>query len=183
MVANAAEQLLIVENAISIRSLHRASERTTYKRQVKDPEEAGAVQTESAESDTELVHGVAVSADCAACAPRLSGRSADIESAQTDFVGNGCWASTACARPPDSAKTARLLVINPSQVFQRYLNHLTYQHSLETKKGLIRGNNKCTDMEEVYGPRPKRDMITQSATPINAAPDIANGHAPELQKH
>jgi len=38
-------------------------------------------------------------------------------------------------------------------------------------------------MEEVYGPRPKRDMITQSATPINAASDIANGHVPKLQKH
>jgi len=117
VVTDAAEQLLIVGSAISIRSSHRASERTTYKRQVKDPEEAGAVQTESAESDTELVHVVAGSAGCAACASRSSGGSADIESAQTDFVGNGCWVSTARARPPDSAKTARLHVINPSQVF------------------------------------------------------------------
>ena len=95
--------------------MHRSSKRITYSGQVDDPEDA--IQTERTESDSELIHVVAVSADRAAYAPRSSERRADNESALTYFVGNGCWVSTARARPPDSAKTARLQVTNPSQVF------------------------------------------------------------------
>ena len=59
--------------------MHHSLKRITYSGQVDDPEDA--IQTERTESDSELVHVVAVSGDCAACAPRLGERSADVESA------------------------------------------------------------------------------------------------------